>query len=324
MAQEPGDKTYVCKLDQKSKEVAKIELKELNDKDREIAVQTLRQWVLDQPWLKSPTDFEFLLRFLRVRKFSQLEARKSLENYWTSKTLHPKWFLNVDPADEGVLAFLKSGVMYSPKKYDKFGRRVVIFPAGKVDGTLLKKYGVDTLYKYILCVMDWLATDEYVQVNGVASFYDHTDIDYLLLTKLWTPSIAKDYMHFFQKAVPIRHKTFAVYNESSFLDVMLSISRPFMTEKVQKRIKTYGKSLVNLYNDWGKESLTLEYLPDDYTGPCLGNKDEVIDEMMKEMLDPKFRDYIKDISCGKYGVDTNLRKMDTDEPAASFRKLNVD
>ena len=47
-------------------------------------------------------DFEFLLRFLRVRKFSQLGARETLENYWTCKAKSPEWFQNMDPADENV------------------------------------------------------------------------------------------------------------------------------------------------------------------------------------------------------------------------------
>ena len=42
-------------LDEAGKKKAKEELHEQNDKDRELAVQSLRQWVLQQKWLNSPT-----------------------------------------------------------------------------------------------------------------------------------------------------------------------------------------------------------------------------------------------------------------------------
>ena len=45
----------MSKLNAASLQKAKEELHELNDADRALAIQTLRQWVLQQNWLKSPT-----------------------------------------------------------------------------------------------------------------------------------------------------------------------------------------------------------------------------------------------------------------------------
>ena len=50
-----GDAQFVSLLDETGKKKANEELHEQNDKDRELAVQSLRQWVLQQKWLKSPT-----------------------------------------------------------------------------------------------------------------------------------------------------------------------------------------------------------------------------------------------------------------------------
>ena len=49
------DVKFVSALDDAAKKKAKEELNELNDKDRALAVQTLRQWALQQKWLKTPT-----------------------------------------------------------------------------------------------------------------------------------------------------------------------------------------------------------------------------------------------------------------------------
>ena len=57
------------------------------------------QFVYDHFFL----DDAFLLRYLRMAKFSQLRAQEVLDNYWTARTVPgkgaPEWFSNMDPAD---------------------------------------------------------------------------------------------------------------------------------------------------------------------------------------------------------------------------------
>lgn len=45
--------------------------------------------------------------------------------------------------------------------------------------------------------------------------------------------------------------------------------------------------------------------------------------MIADMMRPDFRDYIKNLSSSKYGVDLEKRVQD-DAPVESFRKLNID
>ena len=49
------DDSFESTLNEVSKTKAKDELNERNDEDRKLAVQTLRQWILNQDWLKTPT-----------------------------------------------------------------------------------------------------------------------------------------------------------------------------------------------------------------------------------------------------------------------------
>ena len=55
------------------------------------------------------SDSLFLLRFLRVGKFSQLRAREMIENYLTAMNTHPEWFKHIDPTSPRIRAFLKTG-----------------------------------------------------------------------------------------------------------------------------------------------------------------------------------------------------------------------
>jgi len=54
-------------------------------------------------------DISFLLTFLRVRYFSQLEARKLLDNFMTRRTKFAKWFRNLDPADPKIMDIYDRG-----------------------------------------------------------------------------------------------------------------------------------------------------------------------------------------------------------------------
>jgi len=48
------------------------------------------------------SDISFLLPFLRVRYFSQLEALKLLDNFMTRRAKFPQWFRNLDPGDPKI------------------------------------------------------------------------------------------------------------------------------------------------------------------------------------------------------------------------------
>ena len=50
----------------------------------------------------SSIDISFLLTFLRVRYFSQLEARRLLDNFMTRRSKFPQWFRNLDPGDPNI------------------------------------------------------------------------------------------------------------------------------------------------------------------------------------------------------------------------------
>ena len=57
----------------------------------------------------SPSETEFLLRFLRVGKFSQLEALKRLEKYLDLFNIMPDWLRDIDMLDPKIQNFLDVG-----------------------------------------------------------------------------------------------------------------------------------------------------------------------------------------------------------------------
>ena len=49
----------------------------------------------------------------------------------------------------------------------------------------------------------------------------------------------------------------------------------------------------------------------------------VSEEMIEDMMKPEFREYMKELSGDKYGVDLDKKKQSI-PTVASFRKLNID
>ena len=60
-----------------------------------------------------PTDDDFLLRFLRNAKFSQMKAQAKIDNFWTVRSSPdkgvPQWFQNLDPLDPKLSELLDIG-----------------------------------------------------------------------------------------------------------------------------------------------------------------------------------------------------------------------
>ncbi|XP_052225739.1 alpha-tocopherol transfer protein-like isoform X2 [Dreissena polymorpha] len=324
MAEEQDDVTFLSTLDDVGKKKAKEELNELNDKDRALAVQSLRGWVLQQKWLRAPTDFGFLLRFLRARKFSQLAARQTLENYWKQKTKSPAWFRDVDPTDKTLIEIIKTGFYLIPRAKDKHGQRLIIERKGVLDMTHVKKvWGIDNVFKAICLMCDHLNRDETVQVYGLSVVIDNTDLTIGHFRTLLGQEYGQKIMDYYQNSLPARVKGIHLYNELALFDAVWSLVSPLLKQKTKDRMHLHGRNLTKLYDELGMDCLPTEYLPDDYDGPSPGNCQQIIDDMLSDLQSPEFCTYIKDLSSDKYGVDVDLLKQ-SDEPAASFRKLNVD
>ncbi|KAL5021459.1 hypothetical protein ScPMuIL_000614 [Solemya velum] len=313
---------YVCTLDDASLKKA---MKELNEdpKERDSAVQTLREWLQQQKWLRTPTDSCFLLAFLRTRKFSQLAARTSVEKYWTIRSENKDWFDDIDPADPKIQAFLKLGVFVLLPGRDKNGQKMMIERPGALDFSLLnKKFTVNDVFRASFCMMDYCMMDENVQVNGMVIFSDMTGFTAKHETVFGLDKMKRS-LNVWQNGYPARFKGFHIYNVGPVFEALWGVLKVFMKEKLRKRIVMHSRSLVSVYKDLDMAMLPDEYLPDDYQGPTIGSMDTVCDKMINELIQPEMQARIKALSSCQYGVDLSLKPKD-DAPAESFRKLNVD
>lgn len=130
---------YECTLAPETQEIAKNQLRE-DQATRDQALDQFRQWIEKHPQIKNcRTDANFLLRFLRTKKFSLPMAQEMLERYLTIRQLYPRWFQNLDVQDPEIEAIIDSGYLVPLLKKDQFGRRVILSSAGKQFQIILQK-----------------------------------------------------------------------------------------------------------------------------------------------------------------------------------------
>ncbi|KAL3860409.1 hypothetical protein ACJMK2_010533 [Sinanodonta woodiana] len=313
---------YQCTLDKASIVKAREELHETPE-ERLGALQTLKDWIQQQPWLKTPMDSSFLINFLRAKKCSQLEARYLLERYWIRRNKYASWCKGIDPADSLNLKFLRDTLSHVPLPgRDKNGRKVVMTRFGQID-TSGKSYSYDQFMRAFLPVFDTLLRDENVQVNGIVVLIDFTSTTIKLQSWIGLDNIRKQ-MDLVQKAYPVRVKQINYYNTGVVFEAVFGMIRQFISEKISSRIKIHGQSLVSVYEQIDMFMLPVEYLPDDYKGSSAGSVKDIIENFIRnELLEPNNLAFLRDLYNGPYGVDI-LKKPKDDEPQASFRKLNVD
>lgn len=92
-------------------ELAELAVKELNEKPERICsdIDALRNWLNQSPHLKSRTDDQFLIAFLRGCKFSLEKAKVKLDLFYTVRTHAPELIRNRDPMNEHVIGMIRLG-----------------------------------------------------------------------------------------------------------------------------------------------------------------------------------------------------------------------
>lgn len=91
--------------------LAKLAAKEINEVPERIQsdIESLRNWATQSPHLKSRTDDQFLVAFLRGCKYSLEKAKQKLDLFYTVRTHSPELIRNRDPMNDHVIAMIRQG-----------------------------------------------------------------------------------------------------------------------------------------------------------------------------------------------------------------------
>ncbi|KAI8764649.1 alpha-tocopherol transfer protein [Biomphalaria glabrata] len=332
-----SDSNYKCTLSRESLEKAKRELNEDPD-TRLIEVKTLRTRLEKVPGLKARTDINFLLPFLRARKFDQERAFQLVKNYYEVRRESPEIFDDLKPSR--VQHVIDDGIIEVLKERDNQGCRVLVVRPGKWDPD---RYSVQEMPRSTYLLMAKLVEEEETQVHGVHIINDLSGITLKQVSHIGPtaarqyvhimqgvhiinhlsgitlkqvshigPTAARQYVHIMQDVIPLRLKRYDYVNEPSFFDVLFTIFKQFMKEKLVKRIYLNGSKFDKLH-----ESMNPDFLPTDLGGQQkpYANKEWIQDFMSSDLQ------FTEDNKYGFVSMTLNTEKQDSKNIDAGIQGL---
>lgn len=256
---------YVCKLSSRFQQVAKDELRE-DDNIRGQALAQFREWIAKHPHIKKcRTDTVFLLRFLRVKKFSVPAACEMLEKYLTIRQLYPQWFQKLDIEDKDLEEIIDSGYLIPLPTRDEHGRQLILSCAGKFDPY---RFTSAQMARAHSLVTEALLDDEesqiagYTHINdeeglsmGLLSLWSLTDIRNMLKCIQVSINISRDVAYnkvtanfslSIQNSTPMRLKETHFINMPQYANKVIEFAMNILNEKLKKRVMVnYSISIIH-------------------------------------------------------------------------------
>jgi hypothetical protein len=262
-------------------------------------------------------DPPFLLRFLRVKKFSVPAAAEMLQNFLIIRQLYPIWYQNLDIEDPRLEELLDSGHLFPVKDRDSQGRRVLISCASRMDP---EKFTANDSVRLNSLLFAYLLDEEESQIAGYVYIIDATQVSAKYLS-LFSIVEFKKWVKCIQSAVPVRIKEYHIFNLSPMANKLAQIVLEVMQPKLRNRVKFY-KSIDELSNVIDPNILPSEYggnqtmskMIDDFKGKLRGYRQQILDNDTQNYI---HMNKIMDRTLESYS--------DSDRGATgSFRKLEID
>ncbi|KAJ9577123.1 hypothetical protein L9F63_006295 [Diploptera punctata] len=301
--------------------VANLELRE-DKTTREQALQQFREWIeKNSDICNCWTDDNFLLRFLRVKKFSLPMAQQVLLKYINLRQTFSHLLYNLDYLDPNINELLSNGYIYVSPFRDSNGRRVILYNIDKFDP---HKYKSVDMAKVHMITYEVLMDDEDSQVMGF------THVGNILQgspahATIWSPTEFTTVVRWGEQSLPMRHKEVHLINVPAPLRYMYDIISSILTEKMRSRFKIH-ESVESL-----NKGVNPKVLPKELGGTM--PMAEMIELWKKELAAKRDRilklDEMKLLSTKSIITRRNNNHIDSSSALVnsiegSFRKLEVD
>ncbi|XP_048482244.1 alpha-tocopherol transfer protein [Plutella xylostella] len=292
----------------------RVELNEdVNTRDSDL--QHIKDWLRKQPHLPDEWDDGRIMTFLRGCSFSLEKTKRKLDMYFTMRAACPEFFTNRDITRPELKDLLNKAQGPPLPGLTPNGRRVTICRGldKNIDTSQL-----NDAFKVAMMIGDVRLKEEVEGVGGDVYILDAGVVSASHLGTI-SPSAIKKFLICVQEAYPVKLKEVHVVNASPVVDAVVSFVKPFLKDKIRKRIFIHS-DINTLYEHVPKDMLPVEY------GGNAGSVDDLNEAWTKKL--EEYKDWFKSEESVKAnealrpGRPTNYDELFGIE--GSFRQLSID
>lgn len=243
-------------LEESYRERAEKDLGETPERRAE-ALEEFRRLIREEKNLYLPTDSStelYLLSYLRVCKFYPDSAIKRVKNLYKLRQKNPKYCLDLLPSlDRNVFA---QNILTVLPSRDQHGRRILIVEFGQK--WKVKNCSLTEIFRGIQLVMEAAILEPRTQVAGTVVLVDFIGLS---INQVWqfTPHFAKLVLDWVQYAMPSRLKEAHIVNQPYIFNMVFTMFKPFMQEKLRNRVFLHGYDHTSLLSYLDAKCLPTKY-----------------------------------------------------------------
>ncbi|XP_037570014.1 alpha-tocopherol transfer protein-like [Dermacentor silvarum] len=235
-------------------EVARLELGETPETKAESLLR-LRQLLAGEPSLKIPSSDDFLVMFLRARKYRVEEAFQVIKNYFRMRRDVPEFFNDLVPQKVPfrTICHRYKLLMISPEP-GECGRNMGIFNIGAWSPDICSL--VDFTRAVLLLTSSWLLEDS-PSICGAVCVMNMKGLNIYHLTQL-TPSYLMKVANIMQDCYPVRMKAVYIINHPKIFEVIFAAIKPFLRSKLLSRVHFVGHEDSEFWDNFPRDLVPSE------------------------------------------------------------------
>ncbi|KAK6626580.1 hypothetical protein RUM44_009054 [Polyplax serrata] len=227
--------------------------------DQKTLMKNLRSFAQSNTEIDNPrTDDAFLERFLIARKNKFDECCRLYSNYFLFRQKNPDVVSRLNGQDVLIQQALRDGFPGVLENRDRKGRCVLLFIASRWNCSC---YNLTVIFRSLLLSLEFLISEKRNQYSGFVFVVDWTEFPYKQSSN-FTPRLIKMMIKGLQDCFPAKFKGFHFVNQPWYIEIALTVIKPFLKDKVKERIYLHGNNLSTLH----------EYIPKDILPAELGGE----------------------------------------------------
>ncbi|KAG8188110.1 hypothetical protein JTE90_029038 [Oedothorax gibbosus] len=248
-------KSFDC--DVITEDIRKIAESELHERECDLqkCFDTLKESLQKENDLVPCLDDNFLLMFLRARKFDCQAAFNLIKKYYLAPITYPSMFGNFTP--KSCLNAINSNIHYFLPYRSPEGSAILLSRFGQWD---TKSLSCDELLRFNIMCNEMAIQNPVTQICGIITIADMKDFSWSHLLSIPISDV-KCFVSTLQDCLPVRDRAIHIIHHSSIFSILFSLIKPLLSEKVKSRIYFHGDDVNSLH-----KHLPPEILPEDLGG----------------------------------------------------------